>query len=134
MRLRGPRTTFAVAATAIGVAVLGGCGGSTHGPAQASGSSEAAIDQGGVQVVTVSAGNDLRFAQTALTAHPGKVKVVLDVTGSVPHNLAFSDGPQGSTGTVTKGQAVTTLVFAKSGTYHFLCTIHPRMQGTLTIE
>lgn len=115
--------------------LLAACGSSGH-RAQAPGSSESATVRNGVQQLTVVAGNDLRFHQTALHAHTGKVKITLDVTGDVPHDLLLANGPAAntSTGTVSKGTRSVVLTFTKPGTYNFLCTIHPQMTGTITIS
>lgn len=126
----------AVVVCALGAA-LAGCGESAgeHGT-QAAGSAETASTSSGTQQLTVDAGNDLRFEQTVLYAHTGKVTINLDVTGDVPHNLILSDGPLANTGTgtVSQGTKSMTLIFNKPGTYHFLCAIHPKMQGTITIS
>jgi plastocyanin len=124
-----------VAVVAFAGLGLAACGGGRPGVSpQAAGASEAATVSGGVQHLTVHAGSDLRFAQTALTAHPGKVELTLQVTGSTPHDLMFSDGPTGGTPTVQNGSSQVTLTFSTPGTYHFLCTIHPQMTGTLAIS
>lgn len=116
---------------------LAGCGESAgeHGT-QSAGGTETATTSGGVQQLTVKAGNDLRFQQTNLQAHTGKVTLTLDVLGDVPHNLILADGPLANTGTgtVSSGSKSITLTFSKPGTYNYLCTIHPKMKGTITIS
>jgi plastocyanin len=117
--------------------LLAGCGESAgeHG-AQKAGSSETATTKNGVQQLTIDAGDDLRFQQTNLQAHTGKITITLHVTGDVPHNLILANGPLANTGTgtVSKGSNSITLTFAKPGTYNYLCTIHPKMKGTITIS
>lgn len=129
-----PTSPRAAAVALASVALVAGCGGANSKPAaQAAGGAETATDAGGVQQLTVQASDQLAFAQTDLRAHTGRVQITLQVPGQVPHDLMFADGPTGGTSTVSHGSASTTLTFATPGTYHFLCTIHPRMQGTLTI-
>lgn len=124
---------LAVAVVAAGV--LTGCGGSSMhmSGSQTPGTSETATVSGGVAHLTVNAGTDDRFEQTDLHAPPGRVEITLVVTGSTPHDLVFLDGPKGGTSEVHDGSTSATLTFPQPGTYHFLCTIHPRMKGTLTI-
>ena len=122
-----------VSAYLVCVTLLAACGRGTTAP-QSAGASEAAHVVGGVQVLDVTADPSVRFLQTTLTAHPGKVRINLHVVGKVNHDLAFSDGPMGDTGLASDATVSTTLLFATPGVYHFLCTIHPQMQGTLTIR
>ena len=130
----GTWSTAGTVAAAVAL-LLAGCGDDDgeHG-AQPPGGSATASEVDGVQVVTVVSGNDLRFAPSDLFAHVGTVKIIFKVTGKVPHNLAFKDGTQASTGTVNNATTSMTLKFDKPGVFHFLCTIHPYMQGTLTIS
>lgn len=131
MRVRGCRWVAGVAF----VALIAGCGGDAgQSGTQPPGASETASTLDGVQVLEVSAGNDLKFTTTSLYAHTGVVKIVFKVTGSVPHNLAFKDGSQASTGTVHDDTTSITVRFDQPGVYNFLCTIHPYMKGTLTIS
>ncbi len=124
-----------VTALALGALAIAGCAGGRPGVRpQAAGASEAATDSGGVQHLSVQAGADLRFVQTNLTAHRGRLDLTLNVPGSSPHDLMFSDGPMGGTPTVQHASSTVTLTFSTPGTYHFLCTIHPQMTGTLTIS
>jgi plastocyanin len=115
--------------------LVAGCGADAgqHGSQPASGSQTASVVDG-VQVLDVSAGNDLKFTGTNFYAHTGTVKIVFKVTGDVPHNLAFRDGSQASTGTIHDETTSITVKFDKPGVYNFLCTIHPYMKGTLTIS
>lgn len=132
--MRSRLASLAVAGAAA--MVLAGCGGSSmhmSGGSQTPGTSETATMSGGVAHLTVDAGTDDRFQQTHLHAPPGKVEITLVVAGSTPHDLVFSDGPKGGTSEVHDGSTSVTLNFPQPGTYHFLCTIHPRMKGTLTI-
>ncbi len=124
-------------AGAAGVLLLAGCADAAdNGPSapQSAGTTEAATETGGVAHLTVDAGEDLRFSQTHLTAPAGKIQITLVVTGQTEHDLTFTDGPQGGTSEISAAQSSVTLTFSTPGTYHFLCTVHPRMQGTLTVS
>ena len=89
--------------------------------------------------VVVHAKN-LAFAETSLTApadQPFTLALVNEDAGT-PHNVEFTDG--GGT-SVYKGEifpGVETRVYdvpaLPSGTYTFLCTVHPSMTGSATLQ
>lgn len=134
---RGPRPIVAGLVVLTATAALAACGDSAgkHGT-QSPGGVESATTSNGTQVLEVTAGDDLRFQQTDLRAHTGQVTLDLKVTGDVPHNLILSSGPlaNSGTGTVSNGTKSITLTFSQPGTYGFLCTIHPKMKGTITVS
>lgn len=74
---------------------------------------------------------DFMFAPATLT-----VKVGTTVTWAnkdeEPHTV-FSDTGLFRSGAMDTGE-VFSFKFDKPGTYHFLCTIHPRMVGTIVVE
>ena len=74
---------------------------------------------------------DFMFAPATLT-----VKVGTTVTWAnkdeEPHTV-FSDMGLFRSGAIDTGE-VFSFKFDKPGTYHFLCTIHPRMVGTIVVE
>jgi plastocyanin len=129
------RTRRWAGASATLVLLVAGCG-QDKGQfgTQPPGGSETATEVDGIQVLDLSADDDLKFSKTDLFAHTGTVKIIFKVLGDVPHNLAFKDGTQASTGTVNNATTSMTVRFDKPGVYNFLCTIHPYMKGTLTIS
>jgi plastocyanin len=74
---------------------------------------------------------DFMFAPATLT-----VKVGTTVTWAnkdeEPHTV-FSDTGLFRSGAIDTGE-VFSFRFDQPGTYHFLCTIHPRMVGTIVVE
>jgi plastocyanin len=74
---------------------------------------------------------DFMFTPETLT-----VKVGTTVTWAnkyeEPHTV-FSDTGLFRSGAIDTGE-VFSFKFDKPGTYHFLCTIHPRMVGTIVVE
>jgi plastocyanin len=121
----------------VALLVLAGCADAADNGAsapQSPGTTESAATVGGVQHLTVDAGDDLRYAQTDLHAHTGIVAITFVVTGVDEHDLTFADGPMGGTSEIADSSTTITLHFNTPGVYHFLCTVHPRMRGTLTVS
>jgi plastocyanin len=107
-----------------------GCGGSSV----ASGSdSVTAVERDGVQSATLHGTDALRFVPSTVRAKPGRIELVLDVTGGVPHNLEV-DGVPGAAIPNVAGHEVGRIVFSVgAGRYQLLCTYHPAMRGVLVV-
>ncbi|MBA2374485.1 MAG: cytochrome c oxidase subunit 4 [Chloroflexi bacterium] len=92
---------------------------------------------GGLQI----AARDVAFSTATLTAAAGQpLTIEFDNQDAQPHNVAIhKDSPTGAevykgeifTGPAKKTYAVPPL---EAGTYGFVCTVHPTMTGTLTVE
>jgi plastocyanin len=93
------------------------------GPLAASG----AEADGGARVFI----KDFMFAPTALTVKAGSV-VSWTNQDNEPHTVA-SDAGVFRSGALDTNESFT-FKFDKPGTYHFLCSIHPYMVGTITVE
>ncbi len=104
-------------------------------PAGAPAASEAA---GGVSISALN----VAFEQTSVTAPAGKAfQITFDnKDAGTPHNVAIhKDNASGAevfkgeivTGPVTKTYDVPAL---DAGTYAFVCSVHPNMTGTLTVQ
>ena len=98
-----------------------------------SGSATASL-VGGVQQLTVDAGDTYRFDPSTITVHPGTVHVTLVNTGKgAPHNLTFL-GFDAATPLAPAGQRQElTFTAPAPGTYTFVCTIHRRQGQTGTL-
>ncbi|HEV7563554.1 MAG TPA: plastocyanin/azurin family copper-binding protein [Solirubrobacterales bacterium] len=92
------------------------------------------------KIVTI---NDFFFGPNAVTIHKGgAVKWVWSDLNSYPHDVHLKQGPSGlkDKGSYsTKTTAVTEAEFKKTfptpGTYHFICTVHPKeMKLTVTVK
>ncbi len=82
-------------------------------------------------------GGSLQFDPTE-TSVPGggDVTVAFENRATVPHNLTF-DAPIGAaTATIVDPGESETITFPAPdpGTYRFVCTLHPGMEGSLTVE
>lgn len=89
----------------------------------------------------LSASNTTNFDQSSLTASAGQpfTVVLTNKTAGAPHNFAIRDssGKVRFTGLplAQPGQTVSYAVPAlPAGTYTFFCSVHPNMQGTLTVK
>jgi plastocyanin len=64
------------------------------------------------------------------------VTFTIDADAAVPHNFAFTDGPDYPENPAAQGSAWTnqTRTFTQTGTYAFVCEAHAFMTGTITVE
>lgn len=74
---------------------------------------------------------DFMFAPTTLTVKTGAVVTWLN-KDEEPHTI-YSDAGLFRSGAVDTDGSFE-FRFDKPGTYHYLCTIHPRMVGTIVVE
>ncbi|HEY5639879.1 MAG TPA: cupredoxin family copper-binding protein [Dehalococcoidia bacterium] len=71
------------------------------------------------------------FSPRELTVAAG-AEVTWTNFDSAPHDATDEDGAWG-TGLLRQDEAAT-ITFEAAGEYEYLCTIHPNMKGTLTVE
>lgn len=87
--------------------------------------------------VGTDAGADLKFAPNNITAPPNTlVKLTLDNKSTQIHNLVFQQGVTVKTADQVAPGSQDTITFTTpgTGTYKFTCSIHPGMEGTLTVK
>lgn len=120
---------------------LAACGGGGSGAASGGGgpnrSSGTVAAQGpaDAQTATVAGTRKLTFSPSTVTARAGTVELTLSNSDGVPHDLQFSDASVGKDIPVTAtGSSTGTYTFAKPGTYTFVCTLHPGMQGKVVVS
>ena len=77
--------------------------------------------------------DNFTFAPGELTVAPG-TEVTWTNRDDIPHTVtdaaeqkAFKSAPLDTGNTFS-------YVFAKTGTYHYFCSLHPRMQGTVVVK
>ncbi|MBI3747280.1 MAG: cupredoxin domain-containing protein [Chloroflexi bacterium] len=93
---------------------------------------------GGVQISALN----VAFEQTAVTAPAGKAfQIAFDnKDAGTPHNVAIhkdsATGAEVFKGEIVTGPATRTydVPALDAGTYAFVCTVHPNMTGTLTVQ
>ncbi len=105
-------------------------------------STSAAPSDGGAggEVVEITVGTD---AGTKLLFDPTEVSVPAGATvrltfvneSTVPHNLTFGEPINAATATIVDPGAEETIEFTapEAGEYTYVCTLHPGMDGTLTV-
>ncbi len=82
-------------------------------------------------------GTALQFDPTTATVPSGaSVSLTFENRSTVPHNLTFAAPINAATATVVAAGASETIEFSAPdpGEYPFVCTLHPGMEGTLTVE
>ncbi|MDT4925436.1 MAG: hypothetical protein QOG01_3149 [Pseudonocardiales bacterium] len=100
--------------------------------------SATASEVAGVQQITVTTGNDLRFHPSTLIVHPGKVRVVLDNTAvsgtGPPHDFQLAGLPGAFIPSTQSGQKQSvTFIAPAPGKYRFVCTFHATQGQTGTL-
>jgi plastocyanin len=80
--------------------------------------------------IQVSAKNFM-FSPATITVKAGATVTWLNLDEE-PHTVFSNTGLFRSSALDTKESF--TFTFDKPGTYHYLCTIHPQMQGTIVVE
>jgi plastocyanin len=108
----------------LAVATACGSSGSSTGPAAGAGAPPAAGHN-----VTIK---NFSFSPSTLTVKAG-TKVTFTNEDATPHTATASAGNTFNSGTLGKGQSFT-FTFTKPGTYHYICTFHQNMHGTVVVQ
>ncbi len=89
--------------------------------------------------MTLTAEN-VAYTETSISAAAGQPFTIgfVNKDAGVPHNVAIKDpsGKELFQGTIITGPAATVYDIPPlpAGTYTFVCSVHPNMTGTLTIQ
>ena len=130
MTPRARRTLLALLLPALALTACGGSGEEDSG-----GSSVAAAGPPDAQTATVVGNARLEFEPTTVTAKPGKLALTMTIEGAVPHNLVFDEDTIGEDiEQISEGSATSTFAFPQPGTYDFVCTLHPGMDGKVVVS
>jgi plastocyanin len=113
--------------------LLTGCGGesdSTPAAGSGTGTTEGPAD---AQTFTIRGTDADAFSPATVQAKVGTLTLTLQ-NGGVPHDLVFKDkglpGIAAVSGAATRS---TVLTFRRTGTFQFVCTIHPGMAGKVVV-
>ena len=117
---------------ALLVVSVSACGGSSA-PSAASGS-VAAAGPASAQTVHIDGTGQLAFAPATITAKVGELTIELGIKDGTPHNLEFTEGNRAKIPLVTGAPQKASYMFASVGTYNFVCTIHPGMNGKVVVS
>jgi len=120
------------ASVALGLAACGNGAPETSSSGSSSGGNcpGAASASGGTADVKVNANDQLQFSPSTATAKVGQA-VQWSNVGSVLHNITFDQ--QCLTDGAFQPGAFWTVKFSQAGSYPYKCTIHPGMDGKLTV-
>lgn len=111
-------------------AALTGCSGGGGGSASSASPSRAASPSTGGAVITIK---DFAFHPATVTVAPG-TKVTVTNKDAATHTVTATADKAFDTGQVKSGQTVTFTAPARPGSYPYICTIHPTMNGSLTVR
>jgi plastocyanin len=129
-----------LACLALGL-VVAGCGGDDDddgGGGGNAGASEQSADEGG-SGGGGGGGGSAEVSMEGIKFNPGKITVAKGDTvtwtnnDSVGHDVTGDDFKSGDAGGMQNGDTFE-FTFDKAGTFDYVCTVHPGMQGTVTVE
>jgi plastocyanin len=127
------------------VGLVSGCTSSPTEPHSAAPSGPNAATSGTVapsalpgadQTVRITAGDDLKFSPHSVSVRPGRVRVILTVSGSLPQTFT-APSLNVDTGVVQPGKVATIDVnVARPGKYEFFSAYHKTqgMRGVLVVK
>jgi plastocyanin len=123
----GKRLKWGAGALVIaGALLLAACGSSTP---SMSGSPPTSASSGGGSTITIS---NFMFMPMSISVSPGATVKVTN-KDSATHTLTATGG-QFNTGNITHDQTKTFKAPSKPGTYHYICSIHQFMIGTIIVK
>lgn len=128
---------LAVLAAVLACGALAACGGASGGaageepvaaPVPADGPPDA-------QEITVVGTPGLDYEPATISARPGTLTLHLRTDSGPPHDLVFDDESLPSIPAVPQGQERSgTYAFSSPGTFAFVCTFHPGMEGEVVVS
>lgn len=121
-----PRVLLPLALTAV--VALAGCGGSDEPSSSPESGGEAATPQTGTVAVGL---NRLKFEPADITVRTG-AKIVWTNLENVPHDVTAQDGADFKSKVFGEGETFQ-YTAEKAGTIKYVCTLHPGMDGTITV-
>ena len=132
MKRLHPLVAWAGALLTIGLASCANGASTSSGPASGAHNCPGTVGVSlGAAKVKVSATDKIQFMPETQTARVGQV-VQWTNTGTVLHTITFDEASCLSDSTI-QPQATWEIKFTQPGTYPYICTIHPGMNGNLTV-
>ena len=128
------RPVLLVSALLLGALAACGGGGDDDGTAAPASrvSAEGPPDR---QTATLVGTEELDFEPAGIEAQKGSLTLTLRTDDGPPHNLVFADESLPDIGSVSEGREESqTYVFTAAGTYDFVCTFHPGMNGQVVVS
>jgi plastocyanin len=123
----GKRLKWGAGALVIaGALLLAACGSSTP---SMSGSPVASASSSGGSTITIS---NFMFMPMSISVSPGATVKVTN-KDSATHTLTAAGG-QFNTGNIAHDQTKAFKAPSKPGTYHYICSIHQFMMGTIVVK
>lgn len=117
-------------------ASTGSSGSPTASPSGSPAASQPPASGSAEVTIGTDEGQELLFVPETAEAPAGsQVTLTFQNVSQAPHNLTFSDPITAATQTIVAPGASETLEFTapEAGDYAFVCTIHPGMDGVLTV-
>jgi plastocyanin len=131
------RISTAVAVLGIALIPLAGCGGDDSEPAAAAATTPAAESTPAAASKPASREHAVQMLDNAFEAKDITVKVGDTITwenaGAAPHTATATEGADFDSGSVAPGDSYEWTA-KKAGTVSYVCTFHPGMEGTITVE
>jgi plastocyanin len=116
---------------ALAALVAAGCGGGSSGSSGTSSAAATSSSAGGGGAVTIKMAN-IAFDPKSTTVKVGQ-KVTWVNDDSVDHNVTANSGADFKSKNFGKGGSFS-FTPTKAGTIKYVCTIHPGMEATLTVQ
>ncbi|MFG1920445.1 cupredoxin domain-containing protein [Cryptosporangium sp. NPDC048952] len=128
-----PVISAALSVLVVGACSNGGPGGDANEVPTTMATATAGAD--GVQTVTVTGDDQLRYEPSVIKAKPGKLRITLRTIGGTPHDLEVRPAKI-NTGLVSKDQERSVEVTLSRGRYDFVCTFHltSNMVGVIDVS
>ena len=127
-----PRLPLAVPVLVL-TALLTGCGGTSDSTPAAGTGTGTADGPPAAQTFTIHGTDADAYDPATVQAKVGQLTLSLS-NGGVPHNLMFGDKALKGIPVVSSGTTKSTqLTLDRTGTYTFVCTLHPGMSGKLVV-
>lgn len=124
------RAQGAVLASVLAFGGLGLTSGPVH--SHAASLADSSVARAALVHMTGTSGGHYAFSPGKLTVKVG-TRVTWRNSSPVPHTVTGDSG-WNYTSRVVLPQHGVSIVFKKAGTYHYICSIHPSMHGTITVK